>query len=94
MPLNLHTPGINYSDGGTLRVSNAQAFTVQVFNGPCYYQLLLSANDMPGGGNWIDEVYLAPGYWNFGPADFNKRRCEGIRFRAAVAVQPPTITAN
>lgn len=89
------TTANGYTSENTLVFPAAIGVTLIVSNAAIYYQLNLNYTGVratPGGGNWVEEKQLLPGFWRFAADDFNGGTCTGIRVRSAVAGTPAIIS--
>jgi microcystin-dependent protein len=79
------TTADGYTAATTLRLPQAERIVLQVANAAVLYQL---DTDPGGKGSWSEERFLAP---TVGSLD---RRCNGIRFRSAIAGAPAQVSCE
>lgn len=95
--LNLAVTQDQYVPVATLTCTPTNNLTVLVNNATVYYQLFVVHGSVPGrpGSQSVSDVekILLPGYWNFGPEDFQGGQCVGIQFRSALPGTPATVSA-
>ncbi len=87
-------------DDTVLHAPNSASFTLQVNNAAVYYQLAVKRHGVAsalGAESWEppEGVFLSPGFWNFGAADFGgAAAANGIRVQSAVPGAPAQVTIS
>lgn len=96
MAINSRTTTAN-ADACRLNKDNARSFTVTVQNQTVIYEV--NVPKFQKGENWmpLGGAELAPGYWTFGPEDwqnYGTDTAQGIRFRAKFTATPGIVSVS